>query len=330
MSSRHETAPLRLLSRSDLADVPFPPADVVAAVEQAYHSFGSGTAVNPTKITVGGVHDHSVAYAMLGRDDQRGVVAMKTSYSFDSPDRGGKRYTTMIMLYDDTTGAPIALLDGSRVGALRTPAVSALLVRETVRTGARSVLLIGTGTQGQGALPHLLAANPQLDRLMLYGTHPDGIAAVRSTLAAYDPDRSVELVRDPRAAAAEADVILATAGPKTLVMIESSDLAPGSTVVLIGYGLAPSTLIDADRAVATNAAQMAVTGRDMAGPDGVLRPVDVELPELITGRATLRRSDDERIFAFNSGIVLTDIAVAHALAQRAIQLGRGTEVPLWT
>jgi ornithine cyclodeaminase len=330
MSSRHETAPLRLLSRSDLADVPFPPADVVAAVEQAYHSFGSGTAVNPTKITVGGVHDHSVAYAMLGRDDQRGVVAMKTSYSFDSPDRGDKRYTTMIMLYDDNTGAPIALLDGSRVGALRTPAVSALLVRETVRTGARSVLLIGTGTQGQGALPHLLAANPQLDRLMLYGTHPDGIAAVRSALAAYDPHRSVELVGDPRAAAAEADVILATAGPKTRVMIESSDLAPGSTVVLIGYGLAPSTLIDADRAVATNAAQMAVTGRDMAGPDGVLRPVDVELPALITGQATLRRSDDERIFAFNSGIVLTDIAVAHALAQRAIHLGRGTEVPLWT
>ncbi len=332
MNPRHEAAPLLLLSRSELADVPFPPAEVVAAVEQAYHSFGSGTAVNPTKITVGGVHDdHSVAYAMLGRDDQRGVVAMKTSYTFDpGPDRGGKRYTTMIMLYDDTTGAPIALLDGSRVGGLRTPAVSALLARETMRSDARSVLLIGTGTQGQGALPHLLAANPQLDRLMLYGTHPDGIAAVESALAAYDPDRSIELVRDPRAAAAEADVILATAGPKTRVAIESSDLAPGSTVVLVGYGVAPSTLVDADRAVATNAAQMAVTGQDMAGPDGVLRTVDVELPELITGRARIRRTDSERIFAFNSGIVLTDIAVAHALAERAIAAGRGTEVALWS
>ncbi len=331
MNQSYESAPLRLLSRTDLADVPFPPAEVVAAVEQAYRSYGSGTAENPTKITVGGVHDRSVAYAMLGRDTDRGVVAMKTSYTHrPHDDRGGKRYTTMIMLYDDTTGAPIALLDGSRIGALRTPAVSALLARETRRTDARSVLLIGTGVQGRNALPHLLAVNPELDRLMLYGTHHDGIDAVRTMLAGYDPGRSIELVTDPRAAAGEADVILATAGPATRVAVQSADLRPGSTVVLVGYGLAPSTLVDADRAIATNAAQMAVTGRDMAGPDGMLRQVDAELPEVITGRVRLRQDDTQRIFAFNSGIVLTDIAVAHALAKRAIELGRGTEVSLWS
>ncbi|WP_217428153.1 ornithine cyclodeaminase family protein [Microlunatus speluncae] len=331
MNPTQESAPLRLLSRTDLADVPFPPEEVVAAVEQAYRSFGSGTAENPTKITVGGVHDRSVAYAMLGRDTDRGVVAMKTSYTFGpDDDRGGKRYTTMIMLYDDTTGAPIALLDGSRIGALRTPAVSALLVRETKRSDARSVLVIGTGVQGRNALPHLLAANPELDRLMLFGTHAGGIDAVRSMLADYDPARSVEVVTDPRAAAGEADVILATAGPATRVAVESSDLRDGSTVVLVGYGLAPSTLVDADRAIATNAAQMAITGRDMAGPDGTLRPVDAELPAVITGRARLRQHDAQRIFAFNSGIVLTDIAVAHALAQRAIELGRGVDVTLWS
>lgn len=320
-----ETSPLRLLSRNDLADLPIPPAEVVAVVERAYRSLGEGTSESPAKITAGGVHDHSVAYAMLGRDRDRGVVAMKTSYTNV---RDGKRYTTMIMLYDDTTGAPIALLDGARVGSLRTPAVSALLARETMRPGARSVLVIGSGTQGQQALPHLLATNPDLDRLMLYGTHPDGIVAVHATLAATEPDRSIELVDDPRAAAAEADLVLGTAGPHTKIAIESGDLAPGCTVVLVGYGLAPSTLINADRVVATSAAQMAITGQDMAGPDG-LRPVDSELPELITGRTRARRHETDRIFAFNSGLVITDIAVADTLARRAIADGRGTEVALW-
>lgn len=328
MSSR--PTPLRVLSRSDLADVPITPDAVVRAVEEAYLALAAGDSDNPRKLSVAHPDGWSVAYAMLGRDGRRRVVAMKTSYKFDpSHDRSTKRYYTTITLYDDATGMPIAMMDCARVGALRTPAVSALLVRETVRAGARSVLLIGSGTQGRNALPPLLAANPQLNKLMLYGTHPEGMKAVRDHLAAYDPRLELETVADPRAAAAGADVVLATAGPGTKVALESADLAPGSTVVLVGYGLAPSTLVAADRVVATSAEQMSLTGTDMAGPDGVLRGVDTELPQILSRRSKGRTRDEERIFVYNSGLVLTDIAVAHALAERAIAEDRGTEVALW-
>lgn len=330
LSNRDRSTPLRVLSRSDLADVPITPADVVRAVEEAYLALAAGDSDNPRKLSVADPDGWSVAYAMLGRDGRRRVVAMKTSYKFDpGHDRSTKRYYTTITLYDDTTGAPIAMMDCARVGALRTPAVSALLVRETMRRGAESVLLIGTGTQGRNALPHLLAANPQLRKLMVHGTHPEGLAAVREHLAVHQPHALLEVVEDPVAAAGGADVVLATAGPGTRVALESADLAPGSTVVLVGYGLAPSTLVDADRVVATSAQQMALTGTDMAGPDGVLRSVDAELPQILSRRAVARRRDDEKIFVYNSGLVLTDIAVAHALAERAIAEGRGVEVPLW-
>ncbi|GAB4588998.1 hypothetical protein Ntsu_68300 [Nocardia sp. IFM 10818] len=322
--------PLRVLSRSDLADVPISPAEVVRAVEDAYLAFAGGDSDNPRKLSVAHPDGWSVAYAMLGRDGRRRVVAMKTSYKFDPQhDRSTKKYYTTITLYDDATGVPIAMMDCARVGALRTPAVSALLVRETARPGARSVLLIGTGEQGRNALPHLLAANPQLNKLMLYGTHPEGLEAVYRQLLHHDPRAELEIVSDPITAARTADVILATAGPGTRVALEAKDLAPGATVVLVGYGLAPSTLIEADRVIATSAEQMALTGTDMAGPDGRLRPVDAELPQILSRRAVGRTSDDERIFVYNSGLVLTDIAVAHALAGRAIEQGRGTEVPLW-
>jgi ornithine cyclodeaminase len=321
---------LRLLSRSDLADVPFPPADVIHAVEGAYLALGNGISDNPRKLSVAHPDGWSVAYAMLGRDGRRRVVAMKTSYKFDpGHDRTTKRYYTTITLYDDTTGTPIAMMDCARVGALRTPAVSALLVRETLRRGARSVLLIGTGTQGRQALPHLLAANPQLDRLMLFGTHPDGIAEVRRMLAEYDKDAELEVVADARAAAGEADVVLATAGPATPAALESADLAPGAVTVLVGYGLAPSTMHDADHVVATSAEQMTLTGTDMADEQGNLRSVDAELADLLLRRKQLGRADGDRVFVYNSGLVLTDIAVAHALAERAIAEGRGKKVALW-
>ncbi|NUS44077.1 MAG: ornithine cyclodeaminase family protein [Mycobacteriaceae bacterium] len=321
---------MRVLSRSDLAGVPITPADVLHAVEGAYLALSAGESDNPRKLSVAHPDGWSVAYAMLGRDGRRRVVAMKTSYKFDpGHDRTTKRYYTTITLYDDTTGNPIALMDCERVGALRTPAVSALLVRETVRRGARSVLLIGTGTQGRHALPFLLTANPQLDRLMLYGTHPDGIAEVRRMLADFDKDAELELVEDPRAAAGRADVVLAAAGPATSAAVEAADLAPGTVTVLVGYGLAPSALSEADLVVATSAEQMTLTGKDMAGPDGVLRGADAELAGLLSRTARARRTDNDRIFVYNSGLVLTDIAVADALAQRAIAEGRGTEVALW-
>ncbi|WP_028477701.1 ornithine cyclodeaminase [Nocardia sp. CNY236] len=330
LNTRDRSTPLRVLSRRDLADVPIAPAAVVRAVEDAYLAFAAGDSDNPRKSSVANPDGWSVAYAMLGRDGRRRVVAMKTSYKFDpGHDRSTTRYYTTISLYDDTTGAPIALMDCARVGALRTPAVSALLVRETVRRGAESVLLIGTGTQGRHALPHLLAANPQLHTLMVYGTHPEGLRAVHHQLAEHYPHALLETVADPREASAAADVVLATAGPGTEVALESEDLAPGSVAVLVGYGLAPSTLTGADRVIATSAEQMALTGTDMAGPDGTLPPVDAELPQILHRRTTGRRSDDERIFVYNSGLVLTDIAVAHALAEQAIAEGRGTEVPLW-
>ncbi len=328
MSTR--PTPLRVLSRSDLADVPITPGDVNRAVEDAYLALASGDSDNPRKLSVAHPDGWSVAYAMLGRDGRRRVVAMKTSYKFDpAHDRSTKRYYTTITLYDDTTGMPIAMMDCARVGALRTPAVSALLVRETIRSGARSVLLIGTGTQGRNALPHLLAANPQLNRLMVYGTHPDGLKAVYEHLAVHHPHLELETVTDPYEAARSADVVLATAGPGTKVAVETDDLAPGSVAVLVGYGLAPSALSGADRVVATSAEQMALTGTDLVDADGRLRPVDAELPQILGRRAIGRNSDEDRIFVYNSGLVLTDIAVAHALAERAIAEGRGTEVPLW-
>ncbi|MFH9419207.1 ornithine cyclodeaminase family protein [Streptomyces sp. NPDC017529] len=321
---------LRLLSTSDLAGLRVDLADVVATVEGAYRTLAAGRSDNPRKLTVKPADGHSVAYAMLGRDGSRDVVAVKTSYKHGlDEDRGEQHYYTTLTLYDDVTGLPVAMMDCGRIGSLRTPAVSALLARECAPPGARSALVIGTGTQGRLALPFLLTTLPDLDRLMLSGTHPDGIAAVRQELRTHFPDRDVELVTDLRAAAGDADVLVAAAGGHTPAAVEAGWLRPGALSVLVGHGLAPSTLHRADRVVATSAAQMQVTGVDMADEQGRLPGVDAELPAVIAGTATGRGTGQERIFAYNSGLVVTDIALGHRFAQLALGQGRGTRVPLW-
>lgn len=321
---------LRILSTTDLAGIDISLADVVDTVKGAYRTLHAGESDNPRKLTVTPRDGHSVSYAMLGRDGSRDVVAIKTSYKHGlDKDRDAQHYYTALTLYDDVTGLPLAMMDCSRIGSLRTPAVSALLARELAAPGARSALVIGTGTQGRLALPFLLTTLPDLDRLMLSGTHSGGIAAVREQLRTHFPDRDVEIVTDLRSAAGEADVVVATAGPHTPAAVEAEWLRPGALSVLVGHGLAPSTLHGADRVIATSEAQMNVTGTDMADADGKLPSVDAEFPPVIAGAAVGRRSPGERIFAYNSGLVVTDIALGHRFAQLAIAQGLGTEVPLW-
>ncbi|MFF7595255.1 ornithine cyclodeaminase family protein [Streptomyces mirabilis] len=321
---------LRILSTGDLAGIDISLADVVETVEDAYRTLHAGQSDNPRKLTVKPADGHSVAYAMLGRDGSRDVVAIKTSYKHGlDKGRDEQHYYTSLTVYDDVTGLPLAMMDCSRIGSLRTPAVSALLARECAAPGARSALVIGTGTQGRLALPFLLTTLPDLDRLMLSGTHPEGIAAVREQVRSYFPDREVEVVTDLRAAAGDADVIVATAGGHTPAAVEADWLKPGALSVLVGHGLAPSTLHRADRVIATSEAQMNVTGTDMADADGKLPAVDAEFPSVLAGVTAPRGSATERIFAYNSGLVVTDIALGHRFAQLALAQGLGTEVALW-
>lgn len=321
---------LRVLSTSDLAGLDITLTDVVSTVEQAYRTLAAGQSQNPRKLTVKPADGHSVSYTMLGHDGARNVVAVKTSYKHGlDRSREQQHYYTTLSIYDDVTGLPVAMMDCARIGSLRTPAVTALLARECAAPGARTALVIGTGTQGRLALPFLLTTLPGLERLLLFGTHPEGIAAVREQLARHFPGREPELVTDLEAAAGQADVIVATAGGHTRAAVEAHWLAPGALCVLVGHGLAPSTLHRADRVIATSEAQMRVTGTDLADADGRLPAVDLELPAVLAGTAPGRTTPTQRIFAYNSGLVVTDIALGHRFAQLAAAQGLGTEVALW-
>ncbi|MFJ8041674.1 ornithine cyclodeaminase family protein [Kitasatospora sp. NPDC096147] len=332
--STQDTVPhdgtLRVLSTGDLAGIDITLADVIDTVEQAYRTLAAGQSDNPRKLTVKPADGHSVAYAMLGRDGVREVVAVKTSYKHGlDKGRAEQHYYTTLSLYDDVTGLPVAMMDCSRIGSLRTPAVSALLARECATPDARTALVIGTGTQGRLALPFLLTTLPKLDRLLLSGTHPEGIAAVRAELERHFPGREVELVTDLRRAAGEADVIVATAGGHTPAAVEAGWLRQGAVAILVGHGLAPSTLHRADRVIATSEAQMRVTGTDMTDDEGGLPAVDLELPVILASVSKARTAPGQRIFAYNSGLVVTDIALGHRFAQLAAEQGLGTEVALW-
>jgi len=322
-------ASLRVFSKRDLASLAFDLDEVLRVVEGAYRACAEGRSANPAKLTVKPQDGRSVAYAMLGRDGERETVAFKTSYKFGPEgDKADERYYTTLTLYDDRLGHPIALMDCSLVGSLRTPAATALIARTCARPDARTVLVVGSGVQGRMALPFLVQAMPNLQRLIVHGHHTAGIDAVLTQMHHHHPLRRVEVSRNLQRAAHDADIVIGAAGPSSSGSVEAEWLRPGVLTILVGYGISKQALHSADYRVATSEEQMRVTGTDLA-IDDELPAVDAELPQILTGSKPGRQRASDRVFAYNSGMVVTDIALGRLLAERALAQGLGQEVELW-
>lgn len=321
---------LHIFTRSELAEVELAPAEVIDAVRCGYLALARGDSRCPTKLMMPlpvAARD-AVSYSMLGYDANSEHLGFKTSYRQGNDHRG--KYYTVLSLYDDTTGLPVALLDCDRVGASRTPATTALIAQECAKSDASSALMIGTGVQGHLTLPYLLTVLPGLERLMLFGTHPDGLATTVQVLRQHFPDRDVELVEDVPAAVAESDIAVVASGRARHPRVQMSWMKPGGLMISVSSkGVADSALGEADYALATSAGQLGVTGSRFADADGSAR-IDGEFPDVLAGRVPARRSETDRVFAFSSGMVITDIPVGHLLVTRALDRGFGQAVKLWS
>lgn len=324
---------LRLLTRSDLADIELEPANVIRAVEDAYLALHEKKSECPTKMMIDLPVDSrdSIAFSMLGFDGHRDLVGYKTSYRHGN-DNPNKYYTT-ISLYDDEHGTPYALMDCQKVGASRTPATTALIARECARSGATTATVLGTGIQAVNTLPYLLTALPGLTTLRLHGTHEGGLRACQETFARWFPEREIELVAHDDAAVRQAvetsDITVVSSGRAWHPPIHTQWIPEGGVLISVASkGVADGAVAEADRVVATSEGQFNLVGeRLLRGRDVHL---DATVPEILAGDKPGRSNDSERVFAFSTGMIITDIPVAQELAVRAFAAGRGTEVPLWS
>jgi ornithine cyclodeaminase len=316
---------LWLLPQSQQDGLDLDHRQVLTVVERAYRALRESGSDNPVKTIVEAPGHRSLSYSMVARDAGSDTVCFKAVYEFD-PRRtcDNYRFHSFVFLCDDTTGAPIALMDVVKLGPLRSSATTALFARAAC-PDARSALVVGTGVQGQMALPMLLAALPGLDRLQVFGTYPDGLRAVRDSAGGRD----VEIVEDLQKAAGEADIVIGAAGLTVREEVHRESMRPGAIAVLLGYGVHADVCHGADYRIATDTTQMHATGDDLRAADGSLPTVNAELPDILLGRAPARRDPRDVVFAYNSGMAVTDAALGRYIADLALAEGRGQRVVFW-
>jgi ornithine cyclodeaminase len=262
-----------------------------------------------------------------------GLASKIVSYFPNNHELGLPAIHGVVLVLDEHSGRPTALLDGTGLTAFRTGAGTAASIDVLARQGASRGALFGTG--GQAAMQLLaMDAVRDFDFIRVFGRRAERTDQFVATLQPSTRAR-LERATDPAHAVRDADVVVAATSSSTPVF-DGRDLTVGCHVAAIGgitfdmHEVDSTTLARARVFVDSLPGCLAESGELAAAfAEGGLTPDDVtELGAVIDDPTLGRRSDDELTFYKSVGHAVQDVAIARLVLDRAAALQLGEEIEL--
>ena len=238
--------------------------------------------------------------------------------------RGLPSHQGLIALFDENTGAPLAVMDGVAITAIRTGASAALAARWLARPEAATLAILGAGVQGQS---HLLAF-PRVREFKEIRIATRSLERAQA-LATQNPlARAVATFEE---AVRGADVVCCCTDAREPVL-KYEWLTQGAHLSSVGGTFGPE--LDAQT---IGAALLFVESRDavrMPPPagahelQGLAADAVTELGEVIAGTRPGRTSPDQLTVYKSTGHAIEDAAAVRLVYERAIAEGAGQKVIL--
>ncbi len=239
-------------------------------------------------------------------------------------EHGLPSHQALIALFDENTGAPQALMDGTYITAIRTGGTAAVAARVLARHDAAVLAILGAGVQGWSHLH----------------TFPRVRDFKEIRVASRNAERARDLAaRDPRARAVGsfeeavrgADVIACCTDSRQPVL-QRGWLKAGAHLSSVGGTFGPE--LDAATVAASRVFvewRGAVTNPPPAGAHELqgMDPSRVtEVGEVLAGTKPGRVGDDEITLYKSTGHAVEDAATARLVYDRARESGAGTRLEL--
>lgn len=323
----------RLLSRKDIESF-LTMRLCLEAVEKAFADLASGQATMPQRTPIFFPDHHGVALFMPAHIKSLGALGAKvvTVYKDNMPKHGLPTVLGTIILLDEATGFPIALMDGGYLTAMRTGAVSGVATKYMARPEAKVGVIFGTGVQAFTQVLGVHEARP-LSKLLAYSV--DSVEARkgfadRITAKIHVP---VELASDPAAAVAQSDiVILATSSAKPVV--DGRWFTPGTHINGIGSHAPNMRELD-PLTVRKSRIVCDLTSACRAEAGDLIIPAEAgewswdqvagDLGDVINGKVPGRTARDELTLFKSVGLAVQDMSAARVVFDEAVKRGIGTE-----
>lgn len=279
-------------------------------------------------------HDGGRALFMPAYSPSHGRTCLKTVIVHPNNDARGLPFIhALVLVSDATTGAPLAVMDGETLTALRTGAGAGLATNLMARQDATVAAIFGAGVQARTQLEAVCAVR-SLQTAYVFGRRPD-----RAQAFAHDMTECLGI--DVRVATStlqlrECDIIC-TATTSLSPVFAHADVKPGCHINGIGSYRPDMTEIPAETVRASvvvvdqRAACLEEAG-DIILPirAGIITEdhIHAELGEIAAGRRPGRTSHSDITFFKSVGNAVQDLVVASRLADLAEAHDWGLQAPL--
>lgn len=323
---------LRILSGDDI-DKALGMPQAIEICGRAFMELSSGQAVMPARMhldTPGGTTLVKPAYLQRSRG-----LAMKLVTVFpQNPPKGLPTIQALVMVLDSETGTPSAIMDGTRLTALRTGAASGAASKLLARPESKVLALFGAGGTAPDQAEAVMAVRP-IEELRIYTPSGDSSAALAADLKQKHPGLKAFAAQSPAQAVQGADVICC-ATTSTGPVFDPADVKPGAHINGVGSFKPEMKEVPlsglANVRVYVDSLESAITeaGEVMAALEaGALSKEDlIELGAALNGDAPGRASEQEITVFKSVGTAVQDVATAQAVLEKAHELGLGTQAEL--
>lgn len=324
---------IRVLSRADVRAL-VTMDDAVEAMAQAFAGLSAGDAEMPVRgsLSTGAGTSLFMPARTKGAGAGDGKRGAKVVSIFPgNRARGLPAIHGVLLMLDDETGVPTALVDAGELTAVRTAAAAGLAARLLSRPDSRVLALFGAGAQAPRQIEAMRAVRP-IEEVRIVSRHGESARRLAARLDGVE----VRALDDPAQAVDGADVIAAVTTSPTPVF-DGAGLPPGTHVSGSGsftpamQEIGPEVVARARVVVEQREAAMEEAG-DLIVPvrDGVAPPnvVDAELGEIVAGRAPRGSAGRDLTFFKSVGVAVQDVAVGALVLDRAEAADRGRLVEI--
>jgi ornithine cyclodeaminase len=273
--------------------------------------------VDPSADFHRGILDVSHGQLLLMPSESADFVGIKVAtVAPGNPERGLERIQGTYLLMDAATLSPVALLDGTALTTLRTPAVSAAAADLLAPAVSPHLVVFGSGPQALGHVRGMQAIR-RIERVTVVGRNAERARAFVERLVADGVDARVGT---PDAVADAQLVVCATTARDPL--FDGALVADDACVVAVGSHepgareldaalMARAQVVVEDQAVALREAGDVI----MAVDEALLDPFSlVPMRDIVTGDLAVDR-ERPRVFK-SSGMSWEDLVVAAAVHRR--------------
>ena len=317
-----------LLTRGDLSRL-LDYGAVIDAVAGAFAAYSSGRTETPLRVGVEPPGVRGVLLAMPCAVAEPAALGAKLVSVFrDNPSRGLPTVTSIYVLSDYDSGAPLAVMDGGYLTGIRTAAGSAVATRALARSDANTLGVFGTGVQACFHVETIRRVR-DITQGLVSGTSEDKADRFAAWVTAMTGIRA----KSASAEEASAADILAACTTSPTPVVSARHVEDGAHVNAVGAFTPttrelPSALFPRARVyVDTRAGAFSEAGDLLLAENETafsLDDVAGEIGEILLGRMAGRRHEGEVTVYKSVGAAFLDAATARLAFEQAGHRAAGT------